>query len=106
MTSPRTPQTPPTITCGPIRRELMHRRQSADEDEIADLAMAAERGRGREDHVIADLAVVTDMAAIHEIAAIADPRDAAAGYGTGVHGRRIRGWCSPAPISSLVSSPR
>ena len=35
-------------------RELMHGRQPADEDEIADLAVTAERGRGREDHVVAD----------------------------------------------------
>src|SRR5207237_646709 len=59
-------------------RELVHRRQSADEDEISDLAMAAKRGRGCENHIMADLAVMPDMAAIHEIAAIADPRDAAA----------------------------
>src|SRR2546422_857386 len=67
------------------RGELVHRRQPADEDEIADLAMAAERRRRREDHVIADLAVVPDMAAIHEVAAGADPGDAAAGHGAGVH---------------------
>ena len=70
----------------PDPRELMHRRQPADEDEIADLAMAAERRRGRKDHVVADLAVVTDMAAVHEISAIADPGNAAAGDGAGVHG--------------------
>src|SRR5882757_8586697 len=49
-------------------RELVHRRKPADKNEIANLAMAAQRRRGREDDVIADLAVVTDMAAIHEIA--------------------------------------
>src|SRR4029077_16685598 len=70
----------------PYPRELMHRRQSADEDEIADLAMAAKCRRGRENHVVADLAVVTDMAAIHEIAALANPRNAAAAHGAGVHG--------------------
>src|SRR3954464_387170 len=48
--------------------------------------MAAERRRGREDHVIANLAIVPDMAAIHEVAALADPRHAAAGYRAGVHG--------------------
>ena len=53
----------------PDPRELMHRRQPADEDEIADLAMAAQRRRGREDHVVADLAIMTDMAAVHEVAA-------------------------------------
>src|ERR1700682_1815523 len=66
--------------------ELMHRRQPADEDEIADLAMAAQRRRGREDHVIADLAIVPDMAAVHEIAALADARHAAARDRARVHG--------------------
>ena len=63
----------------------MHRRQAADEDKIADLAMAAQRRRGREDDVVADLAVMTDMAAIHEISAVADPGNAAAGDRAGVH---------------------
>src|SRR6267142_7128756 len=67
-------------------RELMHGRQPADEDEIADLAMAAERRRRCENHVIADLAIVPDMAAIHEVAALADAGDTAAGNGAGVHG--------------------
>ena len=66
--------------------ELVHRRQPADEDEIADLAMAAQRRRGREDHVIADVAVMADMAAIHEVAAVADAGDAAAGDRAGIHG--------------------
>src|ERR1035438_10254316 len=70
----------------PYPGELMHCRQSADEDEVADLAMAAEGRRGRENHIIADLAVMPDMAAIHEIAALANPRDAAAGQRAGVHG--------------------
>ena len=61
ITSPRTPQTPPTITCGPIRVILVHRGQPADENEIADLAVSAQRRRGREDHVVADLAVMADM---------------------------------------------
>ena len=86
ITSPRTPQTPPTITCGPIRVNWCTADEPADEDKIADLAMAAERGRGRKDHVIADLAVVADMAAVHEIAALADARHAAARDRAGVHG--------------------
>src|SRR3954463_13272432 len=52
-------------------RELMHRGKAADENKIADLAVAAQGRRRRENHVIADLAVVADMAAIHEISAIA-----------------------------------
>src|SRR5882757_791771 len=70
----------------PDPRELVHRRQPADEDEVADLAMTAERRRSREDHVIADLAVVPDMAAVHEVAAVADPCHAATANGAGVHG--------------------
>ena len=76
--SPRTPQTPPTITCGPIAGELVHRRQPADVDEVADLAVTAQRCRRREDHVIADRAVMPDMAVVHEIAAVADARQPAA----------------------------
>src|SRR5947209_5584015 len=58
----------------------------ADKDEIADLAMAAKRGRSCENHVMPDLAIVPDMAAIHEIAAVTDPRDAAARDRAGIHG--------------------
>ncbi len=72
MMSPRTPQTPPIITCETDPGELVHRRQAADIDEVADLAVAAERRRGREDHVVADHAVMADMAVVHEEAAIAD----------------------------------
>src|SRR6202011_2126522 len=60
--------------------ELMHRGQPADKDKIADLAVAAECRRGCEDDVVADLAVVADVAAVHEITAIADAGDAAAGH--------------------------
>ena len=69
--------------------ELMHRGQPADENKIADFAMTAKRCRSREDHVVADLAIVTDMATIHEIAAVADTGDAASGHGPGVHGHRF-----------------
>src|ERR1700704_1572610 len=70
----------------PDPRELMHSRQPADEDEVADLAVTAQRRRGRKDHVIADLAIVPDMAAVHEVAALTDPRHAAARNRAGVHG--------------------
>ncbi|MEY9148080.1 hypothetical protein ABIF00_006064 [Bradyrhizobium elkanii] len=56
----------------------MHRRQAADIDEVADLAVAAERRRRREDHAIADHAVMADMAVVHEEAAIADAGEPAA----------------------------
>ena len=89
MTSPRTPQSAADHHLRADARELMHGGQPADENEIADLAMAAQRRRGRKNHVVADLAVVADMAAIHEVAAIADAGDAAAGRGAGVHGRLL-----------------
>lgn len=66
--------------------ELMHGRQSADENEVTDLTVAAERRRGRKDHVVADLAVVSDMGIVHEIAALTDAGDTAAADGADVHG--------------------
>jgi hypothetical protein len=56
----------------PDPRELVYCRQPADIDEIADLAVTAERHRRREDHVIADRAIMADMAVVHEEAAVAD----------------------------------
>src|ERR1700761_7211022 len=67
----------------------MHCGQPADENKIADFAVTAKRRRGREDHVVANLAIVTDMAAIHEITAVTDTGDAASGHGPGVHGNRF-----------------
>src|SRR4051794_28725675 len=60
--------------------ELMHRGQPADKNKIADLAVAAQGRRRRKDDVVADLAVVTDMAAVHEVSAFADAGNAAAGH--------------------------
>src|SRR5476651_2305284 len=51
--------------------------------------MAAQRRGCREHHVVADAAVVTDMAAIHEVSALAHPGNAAAGDCAGVHGRLL-----------------
>src|ERR1700688_2438998 len=65
--------------------ELMYRRQAADEDKIADFTMTAKRSRGREDDVIADLAVMTDMTAIHEVTAVADRGKPAAPNRAGIH---------------------
>src|SRR6201999_1663519 len=70
----------------PDPRKLMHRGKAADKDEIADLAVAAKRGGGGKNHIVADLTVVADMAAIHEITAIADPGNPTPGNGAGVHG--------------------
>src|ERR1700730_9616563 len=65
--------------------ELVHRRQPADVNEVADFTMAAQcRGR-REDSVVSDNAIVTDVAVVHEISTSSDPRDAAALLGSDVH---------------------
>src|SRR5205807_3933380 len=66
--------------------ELMHRREPADHDPVADLAVAAEGGAVREGDVGADAAVVPDMAVRHEEAAVAHGGDAAAVLGAAVHG--------------------
>src|SRR5258708_9748956 len=65
--------------------ELMHRRQPADIDKIADLAVAAERCRGREDHIVADNTVMAHVTVVHEVAAGADPRKTAALFGPEIH---------------------
>jgi hypothetical protein len=65
---------------------------------IANLAVATERGRGRKDHVMADLAVVTDMAAVHEISAITDPGNTASADGAGVHGHLFPDGATPADL--------
>src|SRR4051794_30980126 len=80
--------------------ELVHRRQAADEDEIADLAMAAQCGRGREDHVVTDLAIVADMAAVHEVAAFAHPRHAAARDRARIHGDGFADGAARADLES------
>src|SRR5580698_1850787 len=69
--------------------ELMHGRQAADENKIADLTMSAERRRGCENDVVADLAIVTHVAAIHEVAAVADAGSAAAADCAGAHRDRL-----------------
>src|SRR6201999_2611150 len=70
-------------------RELMHRGQPADENKIADLAMAAQGSRGREDHVVADLAVVTDMGTIHEVTPVADAGEPTTLWAAAVHGHGL-----------------
>src|SRR5438876_5686757 len=80
--------------------ELMHRGQATYENKIADFAVAAERGRGRKDHVIADLAVMTDMTAIHEISAIADAGNTASTVAAGVHSHVFPDGAAPADLES------
>src|SRR5947209_8037609 len=53
---------------------------------VADDAMTGQRSAICEDHVIADAAVMADMAIGHEEAPIADLGDPAAGIGADVHG--------------------
>src|SRR5450631_3037225 len=65
--------------------ELMHRGQPADINEVANLAMAAERGRTGKDRVIADHAVMADMAVVHEEATVANARQASALDGADIH---------------------
>src|ERR1700676_4722826 len=65
--------------------ELMHRGQPADVDKIADLAVTAQRCRGREYAVVADDAIMADMAVVHEVTARPDPRDATAFLCSDVH---------------------
>ena len=59
---------------------------AAEESVIADADMAAEHHVVGERHVVADRAIVSDMRSHHEEAAIADPGDAAAVFGSGIHG--------------------
>ncbi len=66
--------------------ELMCGRQTADVDEIADLAVTAEGGGIGENHIVADMTIVTDMAVGHEEAPRADRRHPAALHRTDVHG--------------------
>src|SRR6185312_1519380 len=70
----------------PNPRELVHGGHSADVDKIADLAMAAERGRGREDHVVADKTIMADMAVVHVVAALADLGETTALHCADIHG--------------------
>src|SRR6202034_1823188 len=67
------------------RGELMHRRQAADINEISDLAMAAQSCRCCEDDIVANHAIMTDVAVVHEIAASSDSREAAALFGSNIH---------------------
>ncbi len=66
--------------------ELMGRRESADIDEIPDLAMTAEGRVIDEDHIVADDTVVANMRIRHEESALAHARLAAALDGADVHG--------------------
>jgi hypothetical protein len=63
----------------------MYGGKAADENKIADLAVAPQGRRGREYDVIAHDAVVPHMTAVHEVAAIADSGYAAARHATGIH---------------------
>ena len=66
--------------------ELVHRAQPAEHGEVAHLHMARQRGVVGRDDVRADPAVVRDMAAHHEQAAVADAGQPPAALSAGVHG--------------------
>src|SRR5260370_19624122 len=82
----------------PDPAELMHRRQAANENKIADLGVAAQWRRGSKNHVIAHDAVVTHIAAIHDIAAIPDAGNAATSHRPGVHGHLFPDGAAPADL--------
>ena len=77
---------PPRKAWWPMRHELVHGAEAADDDEIADLDMAAQRRHVGEGDIVADDAVMGDMRIGEEIAIVADRRLAAAGVGAGMHG--------------------
>ena len=105
MTSCSTPAQAADHRVRPMRTNWCTAAQPADEDEVADLDVAAQRRVVGHDHAVADLAVVGDVDADHEQPVVADPGDAAAAGGAGVHVACSRMSCC-APITSRVSSPR
>ena len=56
---------------------LMEPRVGAQHREVFDFRVAPEPAEARHDHAIADLAIVTDMGAVHQEGVFADPRTAA-----------------------------
>src|SRR5690606_35039130 len=69
----------------PDAHELVHRRQPANIGVVTDFAMACERRLVGENDVIADQAIMCDMAVGHEEAFAADPGDATAVVGAAIH---------------------
>jgi hypothetical protein len=65
--------------------ELMDRDVATEKRVIADADMTAEHHVIGQSDVVADHAIVSDVSADHEQAARANPRDAAAGFGPGIH---------------------
>src|SRR5665213_4120905 len=66
-------------------RELMHASYAADEDEVSDDAMAAQRGAICKHDVVSDDAVMRNVAVGHEEPIVADFGDATAVFAAGVH---------------------
>jgi hypothetical protein len=62
----------------PDAAELLHRREPAQNDAVADIDMAAQLGAVGESHIIPDPAIVADVAVGHEEAARPDFGDAVA----------------------------
>src|SRR4029077_11432879 len=62
---------------------------AAEEGSVTDRDMAAEHHIVGEIHIVAELAIVADVRADHDEAAVADPGDAAAVFGAGIHGAAL-----------------
>ncbi len=65
--------------------KLMHRREAAEQGKVLDHDMASQRRVVGHDHMVADDAVMGDMDAHPEKAAVAHPRHHAAALGAGIH---------------------
>ncbi len=90
----------------PDAHELMNGDMAAEKSEIADTDVAAEHDVIGQRDIVADLAIVPDMRADHERAAVADAGDAAAVFGAGIHGHALAQFASRLPITSRVAPPR
>ena len=71
---------------GPDAHELMHRRPAAEDGVVADPAMAGQHDVVRQQHALAEPAIVRDMAVGEEHAPVSDDGLAAAARRAGVHG--------------------
>ena len=83
----------------------MHRREPADDRVIADLDMAGERAVVGKDHVVADHAVVRDVAVGEEVSAAADARDRAR-RGAAMHGDEFAEGIVVADLEIASARPR
>ena len=71
------------------RAELVHAGQPADDDPVADVHVAGQRGVVGQDRVAADLHVVRDVHVGHDPVVVADARDAGVLRGAAVEGAEL-----------------